>query len=160
YREDVLQLATFHGTFSHPATSLATLASIESFPALTEADDAIEIAFQRAVALLQMRSPDAPAQVELVPKSAPRPLPPRWLLATAGRWSESLAPLEQAIAEAPESAVGWLFLGVASLRAGSNDRARDCFQRVLQLGEAQIPARYSSPLFFIEARYRTGDYEA
>src|SRR5262249_20353738 len=60
----------------------------------------------------------------------------------------------------PESAVGWLFLGVASLRAGSNDRARDCFQRVLQLGEAQIPARYSSPLFFIEARYRTGDYEA
>jgi tetratricopeptide (TPR) repeat protein len=82
-----------------------------------------------------------------------------WLLAAAERWPESLTLLEQAIAEDPDSGVGWLSLGVASQRAGNQDRASDCFQRVLQLEEAQVSARFSSPLIPIEARYRTSDYE-
>jgi tetratricopeptide (TPR) repeat protein len=159
YREDVLRLANFHRTFAHPATSLATLASIESLPALNEADNAVDIAFERAVALLEMRSPDAAAQVELATNSSTGALVRGWLLATAGRWSEAITPLEQATVEAPESAVGWLYLGVAFLRGGNQDRASDCFQRVLQQEEAQVPAQYSSPLIFIEARYRAGDHE-
>jgi tetratricopeptide (TPR) repeat protein len=160
YRGDMLRLARFHRTFARPATALATLASIESLPTLSEDDDAIDLAFERAVALLEMRSPDAAAQVELVANSSVSALARGWLLATAGRWSESLPPLEQAIVEGPESVIGWLSLGVASLRAGNQHRASDCFQRILQLDEAQVSARFSAPLMPIEARYRTGDYEA
>jgi len=146
-------------TFAHPATSLATLASIARLPTLDEAEDAIDIAFERAVALLEMRSPDASAQVGLVANSSVGALARGWLLATAGRWSESLPPLEQAIAEAPESAVGWLSLGRASLRAGNQDRASDCFHRVLQLEEAQVSARFSALSSLSRRVTRTGDYE-
>jgi len=67
---------------------------------------------------------------------------------------------EQAIAEAPESAVGWLSSAGLPCEPETRNRASDCFHRVLSTGRRHRSRRGSAPLSSLSRRVnRTGDYE-
>lgn len=78
----------------------------------------------------------------LAPLPAPAAVPHEVAIAKGialindGRWREALAPLDEAVAAAPESAEALFYAGVARSRLGEHAAARDLLQRALRVDES------------------------
>ena len=62
-------------------------------------------------------------------------------LVRAGRYAESVAPLERTVKLAPENHVAWNMLGSVCAQLGHTERAREAFKRSLEIEPAQERTR-------------------